>query len=364
MRQLPGALLLAVLSVLVTFAFLEAAFRLLDLRGFHHRRDVEKHNAERPSEGRIPQVQPLYGPGAELIFRYDSNPRGYFDADNSLTSRLNNHGFRGRDVSKKKPEGVFRIMVVGDSFTFGEGVRLEDTFVARLEGILRDGPAPAVEVLNFGIGSWGARSEYFYRARPASDWVKAEYVYLVKEGLQFQPDLVLLVFTPNDAEYAGGLDLWTDFREAYEAPEALRHSYLASWVYARANRALVGRRYIEELVASALGEHEKWRRTLGILSRLEQVTRFAGSDYAIVIFPFMFELNGEYPLAGIHELVAETARAAGTPCLDLLPSFFGRAYNDLWVHPSDQHPNEVAHAIAASAIARFLVAEKLLGPGS
>jgi hypothetical protein len=237
---------------------------------------------------------------------------------------------------------------VGDSFTFGEGVRLGDTFVARLEGILRDGPAPAVEVLNFGIGSWGARSEYFY---------------LVMEGLQFQPDLVVLVFTPNDAEYAAGLDLWTDFREAYEAPEALKHSYLASWLYARINRTIAGRRYIEELVASALGEHEKWRRTLGFLSLLEQVTRFAGSDYAIVIFPFMFELNEEYPLAGIHDLVAETARAAGTPCLDLLPSFFGHAYADLWVHPSDQHPNEKAHAIAASAIARFLVSEELLGIG-
>jgi hypothetical protein len=348
MRQLPGTLLLAVLSVLVTFAFLEAVFRLLDLRGFHHQRNVEKSGAARPIAAQIPQVQPLYAPGAELIFRYDSNPRGTFDDDNSLTSRLNNHGFRGRDVSKKKPEGVFRIMVVGDSFTFGEGVRLEDTFVARLEGILRDGPMPAVEVLNFGIGSWGARSEYFY---------------LVKEGLQFEPDLVLLVFTPNDAEYAGGLDLWTDFREAYEAPGALKHSYFASWVYARVNRTLVGRRYIEELVASALGEHEKWRRTLGLVSRLEQVTRFAGSDYAIAIFPFMFELDEDYPLAAIHELVAETARAAGTPCLDLLPAFFGHAYTDLWVHPSDQHPNEVAHAIAASAIARFLVAEKLLGPG-
>jgi hypothetical protein len=47
------------------------------------------------------------------------------------------------------------------------------------------------------------------------------------------------------------------------------------------------------------------------------------------------------------------------PFLDLLDTFRGHDEKSLWVHPTDHHPNEAAHALAAEAIERF-VREKFL----
>ena len=263
MSRLVPKLLLAGASLLLTFAALEAAFRLLDLRGYHENRTRDEWTAAiRPDEEMIPWVWPMFRPHAEFTLAYDSNPRGYFDEGNGLTYRLNGHGFRGREVPKEKPEGVFRIMVVGDSFTFGEGVRLEDTFVVGMERILRAEVGENVEVQNFGLGAWGTRSEYHY---------------LVKEGLSFDPDLVVVIFTPNDAEYAGGLDIWQDFRAAYEAPAALRGSYLASWVYSNVARIVLGRLYVEGLVEGALAEGQEWQGALAILKGMKRMLGDAGS---------------------------------------------------------------------------------------
>jgi hypothetical protein len=213
--------------------------------------------------------------------------------------------------------------------------------------MLRAEVGPQVEVLNFGLGGWGAHSEL---------------QFMVREGIGFRPDLVLVVFTPNDAGYSIDLDIWENFRAVYEAPEACRRFYFASWVYSRVARTVLGRRYVEDLVQGALEKSREWNSALAKLNRLKKVLDYEGSRYAIVIFPFMFELTKDHPIAPIHDLVGEAAREAGIPALDLLPSFVGQSYTDLWVHPSDQHPNEKAHAIAAEAIARFLVDEGLVAP--
>jgi hypothetical protein len=50
----------------------------------------------------------------------------------------------------------------------------------------------------------------------------------------------------------------------------------------------------------------------------------------------------------------------GVPVVDLLPSFLGLDDRSLWVHQTNQHPNETGHAIAAREIFDFLEAQGLL----
>jgi hypothetical protein len=52
--------------------------------------------------------------------------------------------------------------------------------------------------------------------------------------------------------------------------------------------------------------------------------------------------------------VTGSVEKGGGKALDLLPAFHGRSATELWVHPTDQHPNEVAHRIAAKKLAEFL----------
>lgn len=93
---------------------------------------------------------------------------------------INTHGWRGREMSLTKPEGVYRVLVLGDSFMAGLQVENEDTFASVLEDRLNRQQLPhRVEVMNFSVPSWGTGQEY---------------LSLREYGLSFEPDLIVLAF--------------------------------------------------------------------------------------------------------------------------------------------------------------------------
>lgn len=101
--------------------------------------------------------------------------------------KINGLGYRDVEHERAKPDGVFRIAVLGDSFTEARQVEIEETYWKRLETILNDDleldPAE-FEVLNFGIGGYGQTEEL---------------LTLRKDALAFSPDLVLVgFFSGND----------------------------------------------------------------------------------------------------------------------------------------------------------------------
>lgn len=329
-------------SLLLTTAVLEAVFRFFDFRGFYENPGRDWAHALLPEEERMHGVYRQFRPHATFEFTYDSNPRGYFNENNGFIYTVNGHGYRGGAYSMKKPEDTKRIIVLGDSFTFGEGVKLEDTFCSRLEKLLDKAYEAPVEVLNFGICGLATRHEYYY---------------LKQSGLRFEPDLVLLVYVLNDA--VNELNVWENLRKEYERP-SLRFTYLGSYLASLYARRVQSRAYVEGLVDSALQKDEKWERSLGYLDLSRKITEAADAKFAVAIFPFMYELNDRYPFKAAHELIEGHCEAEGISVVDLFPAFKGENYFRLWVHPSDQHPNEIGHAIAARALADFILREELL----
>ncbi len=96
--------------------------------------------------------------------------------------RVNSLGMRGPEISKEKRKGTFRVAFVGDSFTFGWGVEVEQSFVGQLREQWQD-RIPRVEVLDFGVPGWSA------------DQV---LVLLRRQLFDFEPDLVVLQMCVND----------------------------------------------------------------------------------------------------------------------------------------------------------------------
>jgi lysophospholipase L1-like esterase len=94
-----------------------------------------------------------------------------------LTVNINNLGFRGENTSVRKSKK--RVLLIGDSFTFGWGVELEETWVSLLSENY-----PEVEFLNLGQGG----------NHPG------DYVRVVKNALPIlQPDFILVgVLEGND----------------------------------------------------------------------------------------------------------------------------------------------------------------------
>ncbi len=140
------------------------------------------------------RVAPLDA-GSSFAFRIPHRVHGWVlrpgasyvndSGDSRVRVRYNSRGFRDVERELAKPEGHFRIVVLGDSFMEGYSVELESSFHRRLEALARERGHP-VEVLNLGVGGYGTLQEY---------------LLLREEGWRYEPDLVLLAFFPgNDLE--------------------------------------------------------------------------------------------------------------------------------------------------------------------
>jgi lysophospholipase L1-like esterase len=110
------------------------------------------------------------------------NPPYEYDVDVAINSQ----GLR--DVERAgydKPDGVFRVLLLGDSYVEGLRVPLAQTFGKTLEAALNEA-APAgqrYEVINAGVSGWGTDQQLL--------WLRSE-------GLKYQTDLVLLSFFPGN----------------------------------------------------------------------------------------------------------------------------------------------------------------------
>jgi len=98
----------------------------------------------------------------------------------------NSLGYRSPEFTLEKPDNVYRILILGDSITFGWGVEDNQTFSYLLQQQLNQKyPDKKIEIINAGWHDSYAPDSY--------------YVYLKNEGLALNPDLVILNLFPwND----------------------------------------------------------------------------------------------------------------------------------------------------------------------
>ncbi len=108
--------------------------------------------------------------------------RGWWITEGRSFISVNSDGFRDREHPVEKPASVYRIAVLGDSFTEAMSVPAEQAFWSVLESELKACGALAgktPEVLNFGVSSYGTAQEY---------------LTLHHNVWKYDPDLVLVAF--------------------------------------------------------------------------------------------------------------------------------------------------------------------------
>lgn len=145
--------------------------------------------------GYNPIGQLVNDPERSLFIRPSTNPDRVYEATPGASGRgwgtdisINSHGFRGREYVIDKPDGVFRIVVIGDSIAFGNGLDAGEAFPTVLENKYRSA-GKNVEVLNLALGGYDTLQEI---------------ATLEEIGLSFKPDLVVLAYCINDIGIASG----------------------------------------------------------------------------------------------------------------------------------------------------------------
>lgn len=139
----------------------------------------------------------IYQPDPALYWKLKPNQNCYTKVD-LRPVHINSLGTRGPEFQADKIPGTIRILSLGDSRTFGWGLREEETYSTRLKELLQQelGTTKQVEVINAGVNAWS---------------FPQMLVYFRDTALRYRPDVVIVAEA----------NLWTQFSER-NSPEFVK----------------------------------------------------------------------------------------------------------------------------------------------
>lgn len=282
---------------------------------------------------------------------YEGEELSFFDYQGA-SNRL---GYRDRDHEIAKPDGVWRIVVLGDSIGAGLRVeRFEDTFPPILERRLRDQGVNA-EVINLSVSGYNTQQEV---------------ETLIDKGLQYRPNVVLVAYSLTDRERLDG-DILKTLLEAERAEgrgSAVRvHPLLLRSALYRFVRYRV---LPPRPAAAAASSDSELQRLTDLVSgdtvaeyfaRLDDLGGSEGFQVMIAVFPRIVRNFGRYRFTGQHEYVRNLCETHGFVHLDLLPEFTRcREASSEPIGADNYHPSAYGHRCAAEAMARVILTRVIL----
>lgn len=284
--------------------------------------------------------------GAEFVARWyfrhagtSGNARDFVaQRASGPTYRSNSLGFRDRELPPKSSR--YRIVVVGDSFTWGQGVEEPDRYSNLIEKAL----GPGYEVFNFG--------------RPGNNL--PEHLDVLTQALKVSPDFVLLQLYINDWETASMRRpepkplLPESWDRAMERSSILYDLLRNQWATLQEKTGLTDSyaRYMARNLEDP--ESPNSRLTSAELGEFFDRARAAHVAAGALLFPAPDSLGPygrDYPFKYLHARVGQICASKGVPYLDLLPLY--STFKDpttLWVSPFDAHPNALSNRRAADEI--------------
>ena len=307
------------------------------------------------------------------------------------TFTVNNLGFRDEPMTIEKPEGTFRILLVGDSFMEGESVNLDQTAAQTLERELTETMGESIEVVNMGVMSY---SPIIYQ-RVIED-----------KGLPLDPDLVIVAVDmsdfQNDYSYAKDLDESGNFRnilfqQKMGQPHVVlpgvnagikfwlrSHSVLYSEVADRTKQLIRKMRYIPEPTVFKINDpasdphfatrsednvhrEEMWHPFGNSLIAINKLMEKAKVPWIAVTYPYGHQVRGDEWSKGrlkngfesvrvylmtAADLLVSFGKDNGFRVINLAPVFQKEAeyQSNLLYYPMDGHFTPLGHKVFAEAL--------------
>jgi hypothetical protein len=255
--------------------------------------------------------------------------------------RLNRLGIREREFKNKKPDGVYRIAVIGDSFSFGQGIKEKERFSNILQERLNI-RGKKLEVLNFGLPG-----------KEMEDHLET----LKNSVLDIHPDFILLQWFVNDFEghnkngMKRPLPLIPDI---FYSKKLIKHSalyYLINDFWQKIQiKGGMADNYIEYL-KETYGDADSpgVQKFQSDLRNFIQICRIHNIGIGVVLFPMITaNFDQENSLAFLHEHVIKVCQQEKCDYLDLQAAFMAvKNPRSLWANRLDSHPGPIANRLAA-----------------
>ncbi len=354
----------------------------------------DRLHAKHPVLGWIPRPGEATGRASEYAFTYHINTLGMNDAP----------------VEGTVGQARLRVIALGDSNTFGQGVQTRDAWPKVLERLLFDGDVEAGRVYNLGVIGYNL-GQYLLRMQELKGTLRP---HLVLVGFAMANDLYDLV-PPRLGGFAYGQDLGRAYfdldasgnlveirdlvgrnlgadgtRQRALSPEIrgflarhfavyrrFRTSKLAMWAAARFR---VGGQLlwsgVETAVKSRLDSDDRyrWRLAEKLIEAIRVEADAMGAKVVLVNIPYLPQAYDEVWNASFGAFpevydrwiggarLAEVCRRAGVHYIDTTQRFVEEARRTgRWLHyREDRHPTVEGHRIIAEEVARGLAEGGLL----
>jgi lysophospholipase L1-like esterase len=288
-----------------------------------------------------------------LVYELIPNIEGRFQGK---SFSINSLGMRDRERRVTKDPGTFRIVVLGDSHTFGWGVAQDEPYPAVLERLLNAfTPKCRFEVWNLGVPGYNTVMEVERFAMKAAE---------------YDPDMVVINYVHNDMDLPNFLanrpDPW-DLHRSYllemlkRRISILRGRVLSPWGLVAADADPYGR-----YVFSPGKVPERWRPLAGWenmtngFRRLAKLAQSRGIP-AVLLFnwdDYRARLSGKTSdaLPAVARELATQMATEGYIVVDVQERVVGYLKErkmpaaEVWVSPNDSHTNALRHRLVAEEL--------------
>lgn len=264
-------------------------------------------------------------------------------------------GLRGKAFEVAKKDRVLRIVVLGDSFAYGQGVLPYDKrFPEQALALFQERyPGLEVEMINTGI----AGQDLIQHNR-----------YLTSSVLALKPDFVLYQWYVND------MNTTYDDLSVLITPPLIANAkwhkmlteksvlyFLLQRTWGQIRTQLGWQRNVNEYFIAKFSDPQS-SQSLAANEQLNKLLNRLQEEkipHGIVLFPSLDTQMSGYQLGFLHQQVLGVCKEHEIGCLDLRQAYgkYDDQVKELWANIFDHHPSALAHRVAAEEIVDFFGAE-------
>jgi len=269
--------------------------------------------------------------------------------------KTNSHGLRNKELQTEKVASAERrILALGDSFVWGDGLPEEDLVTVKIESLLYKQSHQKVAVINAGIPGFNTIDEF---------------QQLVRLTPKYKPDLAMVFFFTNDV-LAKGTDGEVKGNQVVSwkqnVKESLRqNSKFAAFLYYLYKSKFAAKVGVPQFMLPAdyfnLDDSKPgWVAFKDGIIKIQSYCQANNIEFLFVMIPTLTNLDVNYPYSELREKVVKYVKSRDIHLIDLFGVFANYQPSDLWVSLENSHWNGKATTIAADEIVTYIRSSKLL----
>ncbi|MDD2689293.1 MAG: hypothetical protein PHT41_03980 [Candidatus Omnitrophica bacterium] len=258
--------------------------------------------------------------------KFDS--RGYYRKSSGIIGyHFNQFGGRWLEPAEQKL-GRRNIIVIGDSFTYGFGLRYEDTYIYKIQDSLNKSGLN-VSFINF--------------SRPGCDSEMCLTIYnRIKDTIHH--DCLIYGLDLNDLIEFPISYILSNRRGC--CARIRRYSKLMDFIFVRVGKIKHRQENIRGLIDPSNFEKSYFIKNIEAIKQINIEAQRRSIKFLVVILPILTDLR-DCAFCPVYKKIKEQFGINKIAYFDLTDSVCSYQDPDLWIFPFDQHPNEVANTIYA-----------------